>query len=221
MTAHPLLQALLAAARGAFPPVDGRVTIVPPLSGGLEALVSFTGNAVLATALAETDFDDLALDGFGGALQPGVLLRLAGPHGEVGVIDATLVGQGLGGGRLPVRADLDNHPRVRHALVLRNAVRVHGDERGLVTLAEGLAGRLELSVEVETERQGFGVGAELILEGLRLAPAGAPVFAAVSPGNARSLRAFLALGFQPLGSEVIIRPKGLRSDALPGRLKRG
>jgi hypothetical protein len=29
------------------------------------------------------------------------------------------------------------------------------------------------------------------------------VFAAVAPGNARSLRAFLAEGFVPLGSEVI------------------
>jgi hypothetical protein len=33
-----------------------------------------------------------------------------------------------------------------------------------------------------------------------------PVFAAVSPGNARSLRAFLAAGFVPLGSEALIEP---------------
>jgi hypothetical protein len=30
------------------------------------------------------------------------------------------------------------------------------------------------------------------------------VFAAVSPGNARSLRSFLAAGFVPIGGEVII-----------------
>jgi RimJ/RimL family protein N-acetyltransferase len=33
-----------------------------------------------------------------------------------------------------------------------------------------------------------------------------PVFAAVSPGNARSLRALLACGFTPIGSEVLLRP---------------
>jgi hypothetical protein len=32
------------------------------------------------------------------------------------------------------------------------------------------------------------------------------VWAQVSPGNAQSLRAFLACGFVPIGSEVLIRP---------------
>jgi hypothetical protein len=32
------------------------------------------------------------------------------------------------------------------------------------------------------------------------------VFAAVAPGNARSLRAFLSEGFVPVGSEVIVQP---------------
>ena len=35
--------------------------------------------------------------------------------------------------------------------------------------------------------------------------AGAPVFAGVSPGNARSLRMFLALGFTPICAEAVIR----------------
>lgn len=78
---------------------------------------------------------------------------------------------------------------MRHALSLRRHVRVHGDERGLVTLAEGLAGRLEVSVETDAGRQGgAGAGRGLVLEALRLVPGGEPVFAAVSPGDARSLR---------------------------------
>ena len=207
MAQHPLEAALLAAADGVFPPVDGRVVLVPPLPGGLEAVVSFTGHAAVATALAGPDLADLALDGFGAALQPAVLLRLAGAGGSVGVIDLTLVARGVGGGRLPARHDVDDHPRVRHARGLRRNVRVHGDERGVVTLADGLAGRLEVSVEAPSDRQGTGAGRELVLEALRLVPHGEPVFAAVSPGNARSLRVFLALGFQPLGSEVLIRPE--------------
>ena len=186
---------------------------MPPLPGGLEAVVSFTGHAVLATALTPAVLDDLAPDGFGAALDPAVLQRLAGARGSVGVLDATLVGRGLGGGDLPARVDLHDHPRVRHALGLRQDVRVHGDERGLVTLAQGLAGRLEVSVEVDTDTQsGVGAGRGLVLDALRLVPAGEPVFAAVSPGNARSLRLFLALGFQPVGSEVLIRPDRAAGD---------
>ena len=206
MATHPLLTALLAAADGTYPPVDGQAVLVPPLTGGLEAVVSFTGHALVATALPRAEFADLPLDGFGAALHPAVLLRLAGAGGTVGVVDATLVARGLGGGRLPTRNDLDDHPRVRHARGLRSDVRVHGDERGVVTLAHGLAGRLEVSVEAHPDRQGGGAGRELLLEALRLVPERAPVFAAVSPGNARSLRVFLALGFQPLGSEVLVRP---------------
>lgn len=199
---HPLLPILLAAAAGVFPPVDGRAVFLPALTGGLQAVVSFTGHAVLATSLTERDFTGLTLDGFGAALRPAVLQRLAGPDGDIGVVNATLVACGTGGGRMPVRTDLDDHPRVRHAIGLRQRVRVHGDHRGLVTLADGLAGRLEVSVEAF--EQGTGAGRALIEEALQLVPAGEPAFAAVSPGNARSLRAFLAVGFRPLGSEVQI-----------------
>lgn len=201
----PLLAALLAAADGSFPPVDGRAVLLPPLPGGLSAVVSFTGHALLATPLTAADLADLPLDGYGGALAPAVLTRLSGERGHVGVLDVTLVGRGTGGGTLPRRRDLAEHPRVRLALELREDVRVHADGRGLVTLARGLAGRTELSVEVEPSRAGTGAGRALVQEALALAPAGEPVFAAVAPGNARSLRAFLGLGFVPLGSEVVLR----------------
>jgi hypothetical protein len=109
---------------------------------------------------------------------------------------------------LPVRLDAEDHPRVRHARDLRTDVRVHGDARGLVTLANGLAGRRELSIELaDPANASRGRGRSLLRDALALVPAGEPVFAAVSPGNARSLRAFLAAGFTPLGSEVILRPQ--------------
>lgn len=202
---HPLLSVWLSAASGRFPPVDGGVTTVAPFGNGLEAVVSFTGHAYLVTALTHDAFDGDRLDGFGAALQPSVLQRLAGPHGVVGVLDATLVARGLGDGRLPQRPDLDDHPRSQHARQLRSDVRVHGDERGLVTIGVGHAGRTEMSVEVFDDGA-QGTGRALIIEALRLVPVGEPVFATVAPGNARSLRAFLAVGFSVLGSEVWIRP---------------
>ncbi len=159
----------------------------------------------LATALSRDHFADLPLDGYGAALAPAVLLRLAGTAGRIGTLDVTLVARGRGGGRLPERSDLMAHPRVEHAMALRRDVRVFGDERGLVTLAAGLAGRTEISVEAAEHLQSRGgVGRSLVQDALTLAPADTPVFAAVSPGNARSLRAFSAAGFRPIGSEILI-----------------
>ncbi len=197
MGMSPLLPVLLAAAAGKFPPLDGRAVFLPPLPNGLSAVVSLTGRVYLATEHRIPD-----LDGFGAALRPEVLRQLAGPTGEVGTLDVTLAASGLGGGTLPARPELVDHPRARFARTLRDAVRVYGDERGLVTVAVGLAGRTEISVEAFR----VGEGRQLIREARRLVPAGEPVFAAVAPGNARSLRAFLADGFVPLGSEVIIHP---------------
>ncbi|HEX6355036.1 hypothetical protein [Actinophytocola sp.] len=154
VTPHPLLAVLHAAAAGAFPPADGRALFLPPLPNRQAAVVSLTGRVYLATDHRPPD-----LDGFGSALHPAVLRQLAGPHGEIGTLDVTLASQGLGGGTLPARHDLADHPRVRHAHAIREAVRVYGDNRGLVTIAAGLAGRTEISVEVfSTTGAGQGDG---------------------------------------------------------------
>lgn len=214
--AHPLLGFLLDAADGRFPPADGGVTVLPALPDGLTCSVAFTGHAVIATARPEPAARAHGPDGFGGSLAPGFLTWLAGPDGRIGVTDVTLVASGTRGpsaGRAPLPEchDLDGHPRVRYARSLRRtALRVYGDARGLVTLAEGIAGRRELSIELHDgdsdSPYGRGHGRALLRDALALVAAGEPVFAAVSPGNARSLRAFLAAGFTPLGSEVLITP---------------
>ncbi len=204
--AERLRDLLMAAAEGSFPPVDGGVTLLGPLTGGQAAVVSFTGHAVIASDLPDARLLAMGVDGFGAALRPDVLLAVAGRGGEVGTTDVTLVGRGRGdGSRLELTRGLDDHPRVRHALALREDVRVYADDRGLVTLARGLAGRAELSVELSAGRQGQGLGSALVADALGLVPTGAPVFAGVAPGNARSLRIFLELGFAVLGSETLIR----------------
>jgi hypothetical protein len=201
---HPLLALLTAAAEGEFPPADGSVTVVPPLPGGWECSVAFTGHAVFATSRSADELVQHGADGYGGSLSPDLLRWMAGPDGFVGVVDVTLVTRGTGTSTLPLRTDADDHPRVRYARQHRSNVKVYGDERGLVTLANGLAGRREMSIEANKHNQGWG--RSLIAEAVGLVPAGELLFAAVSPGNARSLRAFLGLGFKPIGSEVLIRP---------------
>jgi hypothetical protein len=206
---HPLLGYFLDAVHGRFPPDDGAVTLVPALPGGLECSVALTGHAVVATALPAAAVHARRPDGFGGSLAPDFLRYLAGASGWIGVIDATLAHRGAGGPpRLRPLTGADDHPRVQHARQLRTEVRVFGDERGLVTLAAGLAGRTELSVALHDPRDGsHGNGRALITDALTLLAEGEPVFAAVSPGNARSLRAFIATGFTPIGAEVILRPQ--------------
>jgi hypothetical protein len=153
---HPLLPIYLRAARGEFPQADGQAIFLPSLHPEQAAIVSFTARAYIATSHPPDDFADLELDGFGSAIGPRFLTRLAGATGHIFMTDMTLVGRGRGGGSLPLRDDLEDHIRVRYARTLREP------------------------------------------------PAGEPLFAAVSPGNARSVRAFLAMGFVPIGSEVII-----------------
>jgi hypothetical protein len=116
-----------------------------------------------------------------------------------------LVAPGTGGGSLPERKDLDDHPRVLRSREHRRDVRVFGDETGLVTIGRGLVGRLELAVElfVQSEQRGRS-GLRLIEAARALVPAGDLVWAQVAPGNAASLRAFLRSGFVPVGAETLI-----------------
>ena len=126
-------------------------------------------------------------------------------HQENDIVDMTLVRPGRGGGTLPAVSEHDDHPRVQYARRLRSDVVVHGDERGFVTVASGLAGRREMSIELLPGAPA-GSGRALIDAALSLVRPDELLFAAVSPGNARSARAFLASGFTPIGSEVIITP---------------
>lgn len=204
---HPVGDALVAAASGRFPPVDGVAELAPPDAAGTHAVVCFTGHAFVLTDRSPADLAPFAADGFGAALAPALLLELAGPGGEIGSIDVVLVRQALGGGSdLRRLDDLDDHPRVRRSRHHRRAVRVLGDDRGLVTIGRGLVDRTEISVELTGGPRAAGAGRSLIDAALHEIGADELVFAQVAPGNAASLRAFLASGFVPIASEVIIEP---------------
>jgi hypothetical protein len=115
-----------------------------------------------------------------------------------------------------VRDELAEHPRVQRARSHRSDVVVLGDETGLAVTGRGLAGRLELAVELlDPATAGSGAGRRLIRGALAALVPGEWCFAQVSPGNAASLRAFLACGFTPIGSEVLIHPTTGRGADLP------
>jgi hypothetical protein len=213
MSPHPLAAILDAAAAGRFPPADGKTDVLPPDADGTIAVVALTGHAYV---LADVDSSDVATrvgddegGGFGGALKPDVLCWLAGDHRRVGSIDVVLVSRGRVGvaeADAVRRADqFDAHPRVRRAVEHRRDVEVLANDGGVVILGRGLVGRQELSVELlEPRAPASGAGRRLIEAGLRRVRAGEWCWAQVAAGNARSLRAFLACGFVPIGSEVLI-----------------
>jgi RimJ/RimL family protein N-acetyltransferase len=72
----------------------------------------------------------------------------------------------------------------------------------------GMGGLAEMSIELPTALQGRGIGRELIADTRHLVPAGKTPVAAVAPGNAASVRSFLAAGFRPVGSVQLFRSAG-------------
>lgn len=233
---HPLLAIMNAAAQGSFPPVDGEVEVLPLFEGSPHIyILELTGHAYVMTNHTEAELKAVGADGFGGVMHPNVLNFLAGAgiragnHGnvqdhrieasgaQIGCHDALLVARGTGApglvmggahiaGALPHRLDLDEHPRVRYAKVRRRHVQVYGDDRGLVTIGRGIADRWEISVEVDPANRVTGNARALINEALSHLPSDQWCFGEVSPGNAASLRSFLAAGWTPIGAEIIIMP---------------
>lgn len=197
---------------GQFPDPDGKVDVLPPDADGTSAVVALTGHAyVLADVTAEELADRMPTDwsgGFGGALHPEVLRWLAGGGREIGTVDVVLAARGVGGASAPptvVDEILAEHARVQRALRHRRDVEVVVEPDGVVVLGRGLVGRRELSVELfDPSAVPSGAGRALIATGLRSVTVGELCWAQVAAGNARSLRAFLACGFTPIGSEVLI-----------------
>ena len=205
MGMHPLHAALIAAANGQFLARDGRVEVYRPDVDEQQAVVEFTAHAFVLTDRDPDEVLARGANGLGGASSPDLLRWLAGSDSWIGGHDVVLVTPGTGGGSLPERNDLDDHPRVLRSREHRRDVRVYGDETGLVTIGRGLVDRLELAVEllVQSEQRG-GSGLRLIEAARALVPAGDLLWAQVAPGNAASLRAFLRSGFVPVGAETLI-----------------
>jgi GNAT superfamily N-acetyltransferase len=203
--AHPLETLLADAARGEFPPADGSTLVTGPPPGRAWAVVAFTAFHVVASGIpaaevrAQLDPDDLA-----SAALPPFLEWLAERSGRrSGVFDMTLAALGTGDGADLEPIDDPSHPRVARALHFRDDVEVYRDGPGTLILGHGLAGRREASAEVESAARGSGLGRRLARAAIALTPEGEPIFAQVAPGNAASVRAFLAAGFRPIGGEIL------------------
>ncbi len=218
---HRLLRVLTDAARGRPPAPDCSVEVLPPLPGPVDAVVVFTAHCYVAAAIEPERLRSRLRPGDPGApTEPRFLAWLAGAlDSTAGQLDAVLTAPRLDGPlplELEPRDDLVAHPRVARASRYRDGIRVLADPAGSAVLAlgRGLAGRWEVAFEVDPERRGRGLGRALATAARHLVPPDEPLFAQVSPGNAASLRALLAAGYTPIGSEVLFPKAAAGREAL-------
>lgn len=111
--------------------------------------------------------------------------------------------------RLEKVTDAD-HPRVRRALRYRTDVSVYRADGGVLVLGRGVGGRWEAAVEVDEQARGRGLGRELAHAARHLVADSRPIWAQIAPGNASSVRAFLAAGYAPVGAEALLIRQGVR-----------
>ncbi|MFC9844762.1 GNAT family N-acetyltransferase [Streptomyces sp. NPDC060223] len=208
--ADTLRDILDAAARGVFPPADGGTTVVRQHSHRDAGVLAFTAHSVVFTdedeewvrdTLARTDCDALAA-----TMNPRFLAAFMDRTARSNdTIDLLAVAAPLPGDpplALTEVADPEHH-RVARALKHRDEVRVWAADGGVVILGRGVAGRLEAAVEVDEGARHRGLGRALAAAARQLG-GGEPVWAQLSPGNARSLRAFQAAGYVPVGAEALL-----------------
>ncbi|MDQ1067507.1 GNAT family N-acetyltransferase [Streptomyces canus] len=210
-----------AAARGVFPPADGNTTVVPQACHRDAGVLSFTAHSVVFTdedpEWVHATLRGLDCDALAATLNPRFLaafLDRTGRRSET--IDAMLVADPLPGGPPLVLKEIEdaNHPRVAYARRRRDDIRAWTARGGLLVTGRGVGGRLEVSVEVDEDVRHRGLGRALVSAARHLVTE--PLWAQVSPGNARSMRAFQAAGYRPVGAEAVLlatAPQGLGGSA--------
>jgi len=196
-------------AGGYQPPADRTVTVLPAPLGARAVVVGGTAWHVVAADVDPAWVEaEVAGDPIAAPLNARFLCALADRIGyDPGTLDNLLVTPRGGSDLELVPAEVD-HPRVDRALLHRSDVRIWStpDGAGLLTLGRGVAGRWEVSLEVDPAHRGRALGTALARAARSLVPDGAPLWAQVAPANVASLRAFLAAGYRPVGAEILFGP---------------
>lgn len=203
------------AGRGVFPAADGSVRVMPSPVEDQAAVLSFDAHALVVADVRQEWVDGLIPDGdLSAPLNPPFLSALSDRLGRVvNSLDMMLVANAAGGDpplRLKrVEGDADpvwSHPRVRSAMLRRSDVAVYTVPGAILTLGRGLAGRAEMSYEVDPAFRAQGLGRALAASARYLVGDGELLWAQCAPGNAASVRVLLAAGYVPVGAEALLVP---------------
>ncbi|MFC4472328.1 GNAT family N-acetyltransferase [Streptomyces xiangluensis] len=199
-----------AAARGDFLPPDGGVTVVPQHGRRDAGVIAFTAHSVVFTdedpEWVRALLRSLECDALAAAMNPRFLAAFMDRTGRTtDTIDLLTVATPVPGPPSLALSELrdPDHPRVARARERRDAVRVWAVDGGVLVVGRGVAGRLEVAVEVDEGVRHQGAGRALAAAARQLSE-GEPVWAQLAAGNARSVRAFQAAGFRPVGAEALL-----------------
>ncbi|QSB16060.1 GNAT family N-acetyltransferase [Natronosporangium hydrolyticum] len=205
-------------------PAHPWLSVLP--AAGTPVVLAFPGHAVVATGLdPEWVRGQLLPDAdLSAPLNPPFLSACEQQLGRrVNNLDGLYLASPLAGPpaeSLRLREVTDSaHPRVRRARRTRPELRIWHTDEGVLIVGRGLAGRWEAAVEVPPHARARGLGRGLARAARQLVPAGRPVWAQIAPGNAASVRAFLAAGYRPVGAEALFTGPAVGGSAGPaGRL---
>ncbi|MDF3141171.1 GNAT family N-acetyltransferase, partial [Streptomyces sp. T21Q-yed] len=146
--AETLRDILDAAARGVFPPADGRTTVVPQPSHQDSGVLAFTAHSVVFTdedpAWVYAALRDVDCDGLAAPMHPRFLAALMERTGRTAeTIDAVLVGSPLPGEPSLALTEIEDadHPRIVYARRRRDDVRAWAADGGVLVMGRGVAGR--------------------------------------------------------------------------------
>lgn len=205
---NTLTDLLAEASQGRFPAPDAGPTILPQPSPRDAGIIAFTAhNVIFADVEASWIRDRLPGGDLSAPLNPPFLSALEERMGRpINNIDMLALAEPLGGRPSIALAETagTGHPRVELARRYRDAVRAWTCPGGILVIGRGVAGRWEVAIEVEPGHQGRGLGRALACAARRLTPH--PLWAQIAPGNAASVRAFLAAGYVPVGAEALFVP---------------
>lgn len=197
-----------AAAGGCFPPADGGVTVVGQDGMRDAGVIAFTAHSVVFTdedpVWVRAQLAAVGCDPLAAAMNPRFLAALLERSGRrTDTVDLLAVAAPLPGEPPVALREIDDpgHPRVVRARSRRDGVRVWAADGGVLVLGRGVAGRWEAAVEVEEAARHRGLGRALATAARHLVPG--PVWSQVAAGNARSVRAFQAAGYRPVGAESL------------------
>ncbi|MGW6709309.1 GNAT family N-acetyltransferase [Streptomyces sp. NPDC054956] len=212
-----LAEILDAAAAGRFPAPDGSTTVVPQPGPRDAGVLAFTAHSVIFTdedpdwiraTLAGIDCDALSA-----SMNPRFLAALLDRTGRAhDTTDLLTVAEPLPGEPGLELKELEDpdHPRVSRARGRRDDVRVWATPTGggVLVLGRGVAGRWETAIEVDEDARHRGLGRELARAARHLVPDGQPLWSQQAAGNTRSIRAFQAAGYRPVGAEALMLARG-------------
>ncbi|MCX5201562.1 GNAT family N-acetyltransferase [Streptomyces sp. NBC_00237] len=203
---------LSSVAQGQYPAPDGRTVVVPQPSPRDAGVLAFTAHSVIFSDqdpewIRET-LAQSCPDPFSASLHPAFLAALMVRTGRrMDTVGSLTLAPALPGPPPLELTEIEDqdHPRVARARRYRDDVRVwSSDGGGILVIGRGLAGRWETAIEVDEESRHRGLGRALAESARHLIPLGDVIWSQQAPGNARSVRAFQAAGYRPVGAEALL-----------------